>query len=160
MDDEWSSHEQLRLVLVNFPATLESSSHAARRSSSRVSSISFTILSSVDVLDLPGLVSLSMLTQPPRKPTRKSTAVDQAVGCAPVTQRARVRSPVGTSFLGEVYRGFSSLVRQIREALSPRSPNIIWPLYHQYGPSNFATCEIAKNLRTQENCEEHVFKSK
>ena len=30
---------------------------------------------------------------------------------------------------------------------------------HPQGPSNFATREIAKNLRTQENCEEHVFKS-
>ena len=26
------------------------------------------------------------------------------------------------------------------------------------GPSNFATREIAKILRTQENCEKHVFK--
>ena len=33
-------------------------------------------------------------------------AVVQAVACAPVTQRARVRSPVGTSFLGEVFSGF------------------------------------------------------
>ena len=32
-----------------------------------------------------------------------STAVGQAVACAPVTQRARVRAPVGTCFLGEVY---------------------------------------------------------
>ena len=36
----------------------------------------------------------------------KSTAVDQVVACAPVTQRARVRSPVGTNFLGEVFSGF------------------------------------------------------
>ena len=35
-----------------------------------------------------------------------STAVGQVVACAPVTQRARVRSPVGTSFLGEVFSGF------------------------------------------------------
>ena len=34
------------------------------------------------------------------------TAVGQAVACAPVTQRARVRSPVGTSFLGGVFSGF------------------------------------------------------
>ena len=33
----------------------------------------------------------------------ESTAVGQAVACAPVTQQARVRSPVGTSFLGEVF---------------------------------------------------------
>ena len=35
-----------------------------------------------------------------------STAVEQVVACALVTQRARVRSPVGTSFLGEVFLGF------------------------------------------------------
>ena len=35
----------------------------------------------------------------------KSTAVGQAVACALVTQRARVRSPVGTSFLGEIFSG-------------------------------------------------------
>ena len=49
------------------PVALESSSHAARRSSSRASATSFTLLSSVDVLDLPGLGSLSMLTEQPRK---------------------------------------------------------------------------------------------
>ena len=36
-----------------------------------------------------------------------STAVDQVVACAPVTQRARVGYPTGTSFLGEVFSGFS-----------------------------------------------------
>ena len=35
-----------------------------------------------------------------------STAVEQVVACALVTQRTRVRSPVGTSFLGEVFSGF------------------------------------------------------
>ena len=30
-----------------------------------------------------------------------STAVEQAVVCAPVTQRARFRSPVGTGFQGK-----------------------------------------------------------
>ena len=35
-----------------------------------------------------------------------STAVWQALACAPVTKRARVRSPVGTSFLGEIFSGF------------------------------------------------------
>ena len=34
-----------------------------------------------------------------------STAVEQAIACAPVTQRSRVRSPVGTAFLGEVFSG-------------------------------------------------------
>ena len=57
-----------------------------------------------------------------------STAVGQAVACAPVTQRARVRFPVGTGFLGEVFSGFSSPVRQISGSFRPpRSPNIIWP---------------------------------
>ena len=37
---------------------------------------------------------------------RVSTAVEQAVACAPVTQRALVRSPVGTSFLGEGFSEF------------------------------------------------------
>ena len=48
----------------------------------------------------------------------QSTAVGQAVTCAPVTQRARVRSPVGPSFLGEVLSGSFRV---------QRSPNIIWP---------------------------------
>ena len=48
--------------------------------------------------------------------------------CAPVTQRARVRSPIGTCFLGEVFRGLSSPVRQMSGIFRPsRSPNIIWP---------------------------------
>ena len=33
-------------------------------------------------------------------------AVEQAVACAPATQRARVRSPFGTGFLGEGFSGF------------------------------------------------------
>ena len=48
------------------------------------------------------------------------TAVEQAVACTPVTQWARVRSPVGTSFLGEVFSGFSSPVRQMSGSF--RSP--------------------------------------
>ena len=35
-----------------------------------------------------------------------STAVEQVIACALVGQRARVRSPVGTNFLGEVFSGF------------------------------------------------------
>ena len=55
-------------------------------------------------------------------------AVGQVVACAPLTKRARVRSPVGTSFLGEFFRGFSSPVRQMSGSFRPpRSPNIIWP---------------------------------
>ena len=57
----------------------------------------------------------------------KSAAVEQVVACASVTQRAGVRSPVGTSFLREVFRGFSSPVRRMSGSFRPiRSPNIIW----------------------------------
>ena len=48
--------------------------------------------------------------------------------CAPVTQQARVWSPVRKSFLGEVFWGFSSPVRQMSGSFRPpRSLNIIWP---------------------------------
>ena len=61
-------------------------------------------------------------------PVVKSTAVEQVVACALVTQRARVRSPAGTSFLGEVFSGFFSPVRQMSGSFRPpRSSNIIWP---------------------------------
>ena len=54
--------------------------------------------------------------------------MEQVVACALFTQRARVRSPVGTGFLGEVFSGFSSPVRQMSGSFRPpRSPNIIWP---------------------------------
>ena len=58
-----------------------------------------------------------------------STAVGQVVACASVTQRALVRTPVGTSFLGEIFfRGFCSTVRQMLGCFRPPwSPNIIWP---------------------------------
>ena len=36
----------------------------------------------------------------------ESTAVEQVIAFELVTQRARVRSPVGTGFLGEVFSGF------------------------------------------------------
>ena len=39
-------------------------------------------------------------------PESKSTTMGQAEACAAVMQRAWVRSPVGTSFLGEVFSGF------------------------------------------------------
>ena len=69
-----------------------------------------------------------------------STAVGQAVACVPVSQRARVRSPVGTSFLVRFFRGFYSPVRQMSGSFRPpRSPNIIWPslsssIIIHYGP--------------------------
>ena len=57
-----------------------------------------------------------------------STTVGQTAACMPVTQRARVRSPVRTSFLGEVFQGFSSPVRQMSGSFRPpMSLNIIWP---------------------------------
>ena len=39
--------------------------------------------------------------------SQKSTSVEQAVACAPFTQQARVRSPIGTSFVGEVFSVFN-----------------------------------------------------
>ena len=58
---------------------------------------------------------------------KMSTAVDQVVACAPVTQRAWVRSPVGTSFLGEVFSGvFLSCKTNVGKLWAPRSPYIIW----------------------------------
>ena len=60
--------------------------------------------------------------------------MEQVVACALVTQRVRVRSPVGTGFLGEVFfGGFSSAVRQMSGNFIPtRSPNIIWPPYSSF----------------------------
>ena len=64
---------------------------------------------------------------------RGGRAVEQVVACALVTQRARVRSPVGTSFLGEVFPGFSSPVRQMSGSFRPpRSPNAFGYHYHPY----------------------------
>ena len=58
-----------------------------------------------------------------------STAMGQAVACAPGTQRAGVPSPVGTSFLGEVFSVvFLIYKNKCQEALGPHgSTNIIWP---------------------------------
>ena len=50
--------------------------------------------------------------------------MEQVVACAPVTHRARVQSMVGTSFLGEVFRCFSSPVRQMSGALNSQRPRI------------------------------------
>ena len=56
-----------------------------------------------------------------------STAIEQAVVCVPVAQRVRIRSPVGASFLGEVFfRCFFSPVRQMSGSYRPA-----WfPEYH------------------------------
>ena len=66
-----------------------------------------------------------------------STAVEQVVACALVTQRARVRSPVGTSFLGEGFRGFSLPVRQMSGSFRPQSPRISFG--HHHHPYSFIT---------------------
>ena len=72
-----------------------------------------------------------------------STAVCQAVACAPVTQWARIRSPVMTSFLGEVFSGFFRLAfrpplcgRRQHARLShsglgfdPRSGQVSWVMF-------------------------------
>ena len=55
-----------------------------------------------------------------------STAVEQEVACAPVTQRARVRSPVGTSFLAGV---FPHLQDKFQEALGPQGPRISFGIH-------------------------------
>ena len=56
------------------------------------------------------------------------TALGQVVACAHVMQQARVQSPVGTSFLGEFFRGFSTPIRQMSGTFRPPGfPNIIWP---------------------------------
>ena len=59
----------------------------------------------------------------------KSTAVEQVVACTLVTQRARVRSPVGTSFLSEVFSGFFLACNQ--------GPRISFG--HHYHPYSFIT---------------------
>ena len=61
-----------------------------------------------------------------------STAVEQAAACALVTQRARVRSPVGTSFLDEV---FPHLQDECQEALGPQGPRTSFG--HHNHPSSF-----------------------
>ena len=63
--------------------------------------------------------------------------MEQALVCAPVTQRAQARSPVSTSFLDEIFSGFFSPVRQISGSFRhTRSPEyhlaviIILPYFH------------------------------
>ena len=67
------------------------------------------------------------------------TAVGQAVACAPVKQRARIPSPVGTSFLGEDFsRFFLACKTNVRKPLAPKVPEyhlavIITTNHHSYG---------------------------
>ena len=53
----------------------------------------------------------------------KSTAMEQAVAFASVTQRARVRFPVGTSFLGEIFpRFFFTYKTNVRKLYAHKFP--------------------------------------
>ena len=54
----------------------------------------------------------------------KLNYVGQAAACMPVTQQARVRSPVETGFLGEVFSGFFLTCKTYQEALGPQGPRI------------------------------------
>ena len=57
-----------------------------------------------------------------------STAVEQAVACAPVTEWDHGSIPGRESFLSELFRGFSTPQRQMSWSFrSTRSPNIISP---------------------------------
>ena len=49
-------------------------------------------------------------------------AVELAVACAPITQLARFRSPVGTRFLDDVFSVFPHLYVKCREASGPQGP--------------------------------------
>ena len=66
-----------------------------------------------------------------------STAVDEVEACVLVTQRARVRSPVGTGFLGEAFSGFFLTCKSNVEILGPQGPRISFG--HHYHPYSFIT---------------------
>ena len=60
-----------------------------------------------------------------------STAVEQTVTCAPITQRVRVRSPVGTSFLAEVFSGvFLTCKTNVRKLWAHICPRISFGLHN------------------------------
>ena len=54
----------------------------------------------------------------------QSTVVEQVIACALVTQRAWIRSPVGTGFLGEVFSGFFLTCKTCQETFGPQGPRI------------------------------------
>ena len=64
------------------------------------------------------------------------TVVEQVVACALVTQRARVRSTVGRSFLGEVFSGFfltcKTNVRKLQAHKVPESHAAIIIIHHHF----------------------------
>ena len=68
----------------------------------------------------------------------------QSLLCAPVTQRARVRSPVGTSYLDEVFsRFFLTCKTKCQQAFRPKGPRISSGHHSHHSP--FITG--ANNLR-------------
>ena len=76
----------------------------------------------------------------------RSTAVGQVVACAPVTQRARVPSPVGTSFLGEAFSVFFLTCKtNVRKVYAPKVPEfylaiIIIINHHSFMGANDLLC--------------------
>ena len=87
----------------------------------------------------------------------KMAPVHLCGACAPVTQRARVRSPVGTNFLGEVFSGlFLTCKTNVGKLWTPGSPNIIWlslsssVIFH-YG------CQWPEMLTRPENLNIHTY---
>ena len=78
------------------------------------------------------------------------TAVGQAVACAPFTQRARVRSPVGTGFLGEVFFAvFPHLSDNCRETLGPLGPQISFGRHYHYQWSFITSANDLRCWRAQ-----------
>ena len=79
-----------------------------------------------------------------------STAVAQAVACAPVKQRARVRFPVGTGFLGEIFFGVFPHLQVMSGNFGPtRSPEyhlaaiIIIPYSPYWYECEYAWCVLS-----------------
>ena len=66
------------------------------------------MLKNSSTLDVSVSINLSIKLDFFCKRPQGFTAVEQAVAFAPITQGARVRSPVRTSFLGEVFSFFFS----------------------------------------------------
>ena len=83
------------------------------------------------------------------------TAVGQMVECAPVTQRARVRSLVGTNFLGEVFWVFSSPVRQMSGNFRPQGPRISFG--HHYHQSSFISPTGANDVRSRRALKPQIY---
>ena len=61
--------------------------------------------------------------------------VGQAEACAHAMQGARVRSQVGTGFMGEVFRGLSLPVRQMSGNFRPQGPRISFGHHYHHHSS-------------------------